>query len=378
MKVAFFSGNYNDVVDGVAVVSQRQVKALLDAGDQVRIYAPSSHHPSLTPSHGDFVPVPSIPIVSPYRLALGLPGRIRADLNQFRPDLIHVASPDWLGFSAQTYAQRKRLPCVGTFFTHYPNYMRYYGLPFLEKPCWWLLKKFYHRQRFKKVYVACQSLAENLTAQGIDCEYEIMPFGVDTESFNPKHRTGAEAWRAKLGIAPGKLVVLFVGRLVWEKGLKVYADVISQLLSKNLPVQAVVVGDGPAMAGFQKLLPGGIFLGKQLKNDLSVAFAASDLFLFPSTSETFGLVSLEAQAAGLPAIVANAIGSKDIVAHGQTGFICEAGNITQFTEACEQLIRDDGRRKQFSIAGQKKAADLNWSAVMELFVRSIHQTIGES
>lgn len=370
LRVAFFTGNYNGVIDGVALTSNRQVQALLDAGARVRVYAPIKDVPLIVPHVGDLVPVPSIGIVPPYRLALGLTPAVRRDVIDFRPNLVHLASPDWLGFSAQEFARRRRIPCVATFHTHFAHYCRYYGVGFLEPACWQLIRFFHARRRCHRTFVACQSMVEALQAHRVDANYDILPFGVDTNRFEPAKRSAD--WRTKHGFGPRDVVILFVGRLVWEKGLAIFADVVNRLKAKGLPVRGLVVGEGPAKDSLQARLPDAVYTGRLQGDELPTAFASSDVFLFPSASETFGLVSLEALASGLPAIVADATGSRDIVTHESDGLICPPEQAEPFVAATERLVIDDSLRRAFSQSAVRKASGLTWPAVMDHMVRAFH------
>ncbi len=374
LRVAFFTGNYNGVIDGVALSSNRQVQALLDAGAKVRVYAPIKDVPLIVPHVGDLVPVPSIGIVQPYRLALGLTPAVRRDVVDFRPNLVHLASPDWLGFSAQEFARRRRIPCVATFHTHFAHYCRYYGVGFLEPACWKLIRIFYGRRRCHRTYVACQSMVDALKAQRVDANYDILPFGVDTDRFEPAKRSAD--WRMKHGFGPRDVVILFVGRLVWEKGLAIFSEVVNRLKAKGHPVRGLVVGEGPAKEGLQGLLPDAVYTGRLQGDELPTAFASSDVFLFPSASETFGLVSLEALASGLPAIVADATGSRDIVTHESNGLICPPEQTEPFAAATERLVTDESLRRAFSLSAVRHASGLTWPAVMDRMVRAFHFAAG--
>jgi glycosyltransferase involved in cell wall biosynthesis len=369
LRVAFVTGNYNAILDGVSLTSQKQVAALLNADVPVRIYAPVNRIPAIAPHAGDLVTVPSIPIVPPYRLAVGLPPSIKRDLADFRPNLVHIATPDLLGVAAQEWARRRKIPVVTTFHTHFSSYTRYYGVGFLEPVVWRLMRWFYRRCR--EVYVASPSMIGELKAHGIEAPFVAAPFGVDAERFGP-HRWSAE-WRARHGFAEQDVLVLFVGRLVWEKGLATFAETCHELMRRCVPHRPVIVGEGPAGGDFRKRLPSGQFLGRLNGEELATAFASSDLFFFPSASETFGLVTLEAQASGLPAIVADATGSRDIVRHGIDGLIVPPGNVPGFADALEKLIRYTQLRAQMGAAAAQNAAGYRWSIVLDRMVANFRR-----
>ena len=368
------TGNYNAVVDGVALVTNRQVAALLSVGAAVRVYAPVAAIPSIVPHAGDLVPIPSIPIVPPYRLALGLSKKGRDDLARFRPNLVHIATPDLLGIAAQEWARRRKIPVVSTFHTHFGSYLTYYHCGFLNPIYVRAIRWFY--RRCDAVYVACQSMIEELRRTGIDANFVEMPLGVDTERFAPTKRS--EAWRATMGFSPNEIVLVFVGRLVWEKGIRAFIETVNLLETRGVPHRVLVVGEGPASDAFRTRLPNATFTGRLLGDELPTAFASSDLFFFPSASETFGLVTLEAIASGLPAVVADATGSKDIVRHGVDGLVCPPEDVPAFAAALERLIRDPALRRTMAESGIERARSFRWNLVLGKLVEAFHHVaIGE-
>lgn len=372
-RVAFFTGNFTDVVDGVALTSIRQVEYLVQQNVPVRVYAPISSKPALT-SIATPVDVPSIRIPSmPYRAALGLTPGIREDVRRFDPDIVHLATPDLLGWNALNWATRRKIPVVATFHTHFASYLKHYGLGFLEPVVWRLFRPFY--RRCTEVYVACQSMADELRRNGLDTNFVINPFGVDQSRFGPAKRSAE--WRAAHGFGPTDVVLVFVGRLVWEKGLKVWAETIRKLEADGVPHKALVVGEGPAGAGFRKLAPTAVFTGRLTGEELGVAFASADVFFFPSASETFGCVTVEALASGLPCVVADATGSRDIVRPGLDGFVCPPTDVGAFAHALSQLIRDTELRARLRANAPVRAAEFRWEAVLATMLANFRRVAGK-
>lgn len=372
LRVALFTGNYNAVIDGVALILNRYVKALLESGAAVRVYAPVADQPAIVPHAGDLVPVPSVPIVRPYRLALGLTPGVREDLARFRPNLIHLSTPDWLGFAAQEWGRRRRIPVVSTFHTHFGRYLRYYNVGFLERVYVLAIRWFY--RRCQSVYVACPSMIADLRRTGLDANFLELPLGVDPNRFTPAKRD--LEWRRRWGFEPDERVVLYVGRLVREKGLAIFAETMNALRTRGVPHRIFIVGEGPARDEFQALLPHAVFAGQLLGDDLPAAFASSDIFFFPSASETFGLVSLEAMASGLPCVVANATGSRDLVRNAVTGFVCPPHESAGYYAAIQELLASQPLRDQFSRAAVKRAQSYSWSNVLDRTVRMLRADAG--
>lgn len=365
LRVAVFTGNYNMLVDGVAVTTNRQVQHLLDQNIPVRVYAPTAK--TALPHAGDLISVPSVPLPKTvYRLALGLPQHIREDLKAFRPNLVHLASPDWLGFAAQEWARRRRLPVVSTFHTHFADYAKYYGLKFAEPLAWKLLAWF--SRRCQAVYVSAESMAAELRAHGVAANFVHAPFGVDQLHFNPGFRS--DAWRAAHGLGSNDIGILFVGRLVWEKGLAEFAEVVNRLTAAGLPVKAVVVGEGPAGDELRKRLPAASYTGRLSGQALGTAYASCDVFLFPSASETFGLVTVEALASGLVCVVADATGSRDIVRADIDGLVCPPYQADGFYAATAKLVTDPAVRATYRAAGLARAVTYRWDVVLAAMVEN--------
>jgi len=318
MRIALFSGAYNHIADGVSLTLNRLVAFLEGQGASVRVFAPTVPRAALSHA-GTLVPVPSIqaPGRPDYRVSLGLSARGRRNLTAFRPNLFHIATPDFLGLSALRAADRAGIPVVASYHTHFASYLDYYRLGTLEGLTWKYLRWFYGRCRH--VYVPTPSMLDVLRREGISGDLRLWPRGVDSALFSPARRS--LPWRRERGIADDEVVVTFVSRLVTEKGLEVVTDVLTGLRERGVPHRAVIVGEGPERPRVAAALPEAILEGHLTGERLAAAYASSDVFLFPSETETFGNVTLEALSSGLPAVVADATGSNALVQHGVTGFL---------------------------------------------------------
>lgn len=372
LKVALVTGNYNYAIDGVALTMNRLVGFLERTGVPVRVFAPTAK--PLFPHQGELVSVPSVPIpTTPYRLALGMPPSIRKRLRAFGPTVVHLCTPDLLGFAALRWARLQRVPVVTTYHTHFSGYLKFYRLGMLEPLAWWLKRRFY--QRCAEVYIAAASMAEELRAHRVNANYVEAPFGVDPKQFHPDRRSFA--WRQSHGIADDEVVVCFVGRLVWEKGLAVFADVLNQLHADGVKFRILVVGDGPARVGLQEKLPDAVFTGYLTAGELGTAFASADLFLNPSASETFGCVTVEALASGLTVIAADATGSRDIIRDGVDGVLCPPGDRAAFALAVRRLIENREARTMLQRAGIRRAAGYQWDAVLGEMLQNYERVLGK-
>jgi glycosyltransferase involved in cell wall biosynthesis len=361
-RIALFTGAYDHIADGVSLTLNRLVSYLGERGAIVRVYAPTVPSPALKHA-GTLIPVKSTsaPGRPEYRVSLGLTGEAHADLTDFQPDLFHIATPDLLGLAALRTARKWKTPVVASYHTHFASYLDYYRLGILEGAIWSYLRWFY--RQCLHVYVPTKSMEAVLRNHGIDGNLRLWPRGVDSLLFNPAKRSNA--WRAQRGIADSEIVVAFVSRLVAEKGLNVVVDVMRGLSDRHAPFRALIVGDGPERKNIESSMPSAIFEGHLTGEELATAYASSDVFLFPSETETFGNVTLEALSSGLPAVVANATGSNALVQDSVNGFLVEPRNQAAFLERVHQLVKDGELRRRMGTAARISAESYDWSAVLD-------------
>ncbi|MFQ6114090.1 MAG: glycosyltransferase family 4 protein [bacterium] len=375
LRVAIFSGSYNHIIDGATITLNRLVKFMESKKIPVLVISTTVDKPALNHS-GELVPVPSIPIPGrpDYRLAIGFPKSVRKKLREFRPTLVHLATPDLLGFRAMRYAQAYNTQIVASYHTHFIGYAKYYNLGMVEMLGWKYLRWFY--SQCKHVYVPTCCMADELKRRGITEGIRIWARGVDTELFNPDKRD--MEWRGALGYKDEHKIVTFVSRLVWEKGLQIYVDIVKKLNPSSCNIKPMVVGDGPAMKELQNMLPEAHFTGFITGNELARAYASSDVFLFPSETETFGIVTLEAMSSGIPVVVADATGSKSLVESGVTGFLAPPRNTNEFAKLVLQLANDDQLRARISKAARQKAlAYPSWDTINSRLLENCREALEE-
>jgi glycosyltransferase involved in cell wall biosynthesis len=360
LRVALFSGNYNYVRDGANQALNRLVGYLLRQGAHVRVYSPTTDTPAFEPT-GDLVSVPSIPIPgrSEYQLPLLLNARIRRDLDEFKPNVVHISSPDIVGHRAVSWARRKKIAAVASVHTRFDTYCAYYGLQFLEPLARGIMRRLY--QRCEVVMVPAESIAAILRAQRMNRDIAVWARGVDREQFNPERRD--MVWRREIGIDDDELVIVFLGRIVLEKGLDVFSETVRALRERGVKHHVLVIGEGPARPWFEEQMPGAIFVGQQTGTDLARALASADVFLNPSITEAFGNVTLEAMASGLPVVAAEATGATTLVRTGETGVLVEAGDIDGFADALEAYARDPELRRRHGEGGLAFAKTMDWDAI---------------
>lgn len=358
LRVALFSGNYNYVRDGANQALNKLVRHLLDAGVKVRVYSPTTAVPAFEPE-GDLVSIPALPLPGgrgEYRMALGLPRAARADLAAFRPNLVHISAPEFLGHAALAWAREHGIARVASLHTRFETYPRYYRLGFVEP---WLIRRltrFYNR--VDRVMVPGRSVAGLIRGWGVTTRIGIWSRGVDHARFNPQRRD--DDWRRRLGMPDDVPAIGFLGRLVLEKGLDIFAEVARELTRRGVPHRILVIGEGPARDWFARQVPEAIFTGFLTGDDLGRAVAGMDVFFNPSVTETFGNVTSEAMACAVPVVAARATGAIDLIEEGVTGFLVPPRDVTAYADAIERLARDPAMRRRFGAAGHAAMREYVW------------------
>ena len=374
LRIALFSGNYNYVRDGANQALNRLVGYLLRQGAKVRVYSPTVENPAFEAT-GDLVSVPSIAIPGrpEYRLPLRISREMKRDMEAFAPNIMHISAPDRVGRLMAKWARNRDLPVLASVHTRFETYFRYYNMSFAEPLAVAWLRKLY--RKCDALVAPSESMAQVLRQQRMNYDIDIWSRGVDRDIFYPARRD--RAWRQALGVADDTPVIGFLGRLVMEKGLDVFSDTIDQLNRRNVDHAVVVIGEGPARGWFESRLPNAKFVGFQGGADLARAVASMDMLFNPSVTETFGNVTLEAMACGLPVVAAKATGSQSLVEDNVSGRLITPGAIVQFAEALRLYCIDSALRAQHGNAGEQRSHDYSWDAinqtVADTYLRLIRQ-----
>ena len=374
LRIALFSGNYNITVDGANRALNRLVGFLLRQGAAVRVYSPTVDNPGMEPV-GDLVSLPSLPIPlrSEYRFSTGVNARIRRDLSQFSPNIVHVSAPDISGHRAVSWAHEHSLPVVASVHTRFETYLPYYHLGFLAPAVIALQRRFY--RSCDALVAPSQSMVEVLRAERMGGDIGIWSRGVDRTIFDPARRD--LTWRRSLGIADDDFVIGFLSRVVMEKGLDVFCDTIDELRRRGVPHKVLVVGEGPARAWFEERLGNGIFTGFTGGQSLGRAVASMDVMFFPSETEAFGNVSLEAMASGIPVIAAAATGSENLVDDGQSGRLIPPGDIAGYADAIAAYVSNWPLAREHGAAGEVLSRDYDWDKINQVVADTYLRKITE-
>ena len=375
LRIVLATGAFHAIRDGVALSMNRLAEYLEVRQHEVVVMAPGDVPATLAGRQRLPVPqplerrlVPPASVAMPgrpeYKLALGLGQAGEEALRALRPDLVHLATPDPLGMALQSWAWHHGIPVVCSFHTRFTAYFPYYHVGLLEEPAWFFwLANFY--KGCDHVYVPSDSIYRELLDHGLrEDRLRYWMRGVDTAQFHPAHR--CPTWRRELGIGDDEVLVLMTTRLVWEKGLTLVADVFNALRAAGVRFRSVVVGDGPAREEFQAMTPETIFVGTLMGEALSSAYASADVFFFPSQTETFGNVVLEAMASRLPVVASDASGSRMMVEPGVNGYMVEYGDVPGYVAALRQLVEDAGVREELAAEARRQAEEKwNWETILD-------------
>jgi len=321
------------------------------------------------------LPVINLPINAGYTMALPslVKKKIKKKLNEFSPDVIHIATPSLLGGFSLKYARKNNLPVITIYHTHFISYIDYYlkRLPFLINSVKHAVaknhKSFYNK--CDKVYVPAESIRSELEEIGIEpSKMKIWKRGIDIQLFSPDHKDPEFMQRLTGNENP---TILFASRLVWEKNLETLLRVYDLL--QNREVNLVVVGDGGAKKACMSRMENAIFTGKVSHRELAVLYASANVFLFTSISETYGNVVLEAMASGLPCVVADGGGSKDFIEQGVNGFKCEPDNESDYLEKILIILQDQALRYRFVQKGLDYTKQLSWEQLAQEYFNDLDQ-----
>lgn len=364
-RIVIVSGAYNNVVDGVSRTLNRLVKDLNSNDYQVYIVAPTRDPPALK-HYGALLPAPAmkLPFRGEYSLATGLDRCVRELLEEFDPEIVHIATPDVLGTQIQRWALDRNTPLTCSYHTRFNSYLPYYftgnTLEAIDSTLWWWMVKFY--RSCDHVYPPTSNVQKELEGKGFKPDtMRIWPRGINLTSFNPSHRSDEK--RQSWGANKDTVVILLVSRMVWEKNLMLFVNTISQLVDMNLPIRTVVAGEGPAKLEVMRLLPHATYLGHQDGGNLSIIYASADIFFFPSVTETWGSVTLEAMASGLAVVVPGGPAGSELVANNKTGMLFNPGNLNDTVAVLKRLVVDSMLRRRLQLSAVdrvRSSQDFTW------------------
>lgn len=371
MRIAYFTESLPPLTDGVSQTLSNLRISLESANIKYKFYSPfRSENPEWADKVYKILSVP-FPLYKRYRLSLPIFHDLKYSLDRFQPDIIHICSPFFSGLSAYNYAKKRCIPVVNSFHTRFVSYCEYYGYGWAEPYFWRYLRWFYNKGNM--TFVPSMPTIRELNEKGFN-NLKLWARGIDINQFSPAFADRAlkERWSPD-----GWPVAIFVGRLVAEKDIEVLLQAHSILKKRNVNYQLVLVGGGPYKHKIESSMPDIVLQGHLEGEALSRAYASADLFVFPSTTESFGNVIQEAAASGLPSIGAAEGGVKDIIRDGETGFLARPKDAEDFARKMEEVILNKMLRDSMAGEAFKATSHKSWDNINRGLIDNYKEVIAE-
>ena len=363
LRVALVTETYPPEVNGVAVTFARVVEGLHARGHDLQLVRPRQGAAQLARRETRFneVLVRGLPIPRYPELKMGLPaqGLLQRLWAAQRPDVVHIVTEGPLGWSALRAARRLGLPVVSDFRTNFHAYSRHYGVAWLQAPVMAYLRHFHNRTAC--TMVPTESLKNELAAAGLQ-GLRVVARGVDAQRFSPLHRSAA--LRASWGADPGTCVAMCVGRLAPEKNLGSVVSAFEAMREHEPRTRLVLVGDGPERQRLGQRCPEAHFAGVRHGADLAAHYASADVFLFPSTTETYGNVVPEAMASGLAVVAYDHAAAGQLIRHGENGLLARCDDTLEFCRVARRIAGDWAQLRELGAAARATAMRLDWGRIV--------------
>jgi phosphatidylinositol alpha 1,6-mannosyltransferase len=377
MRIAIYSEIYWPMVSGVALTLRRLVDALHARGHSVRVYTAQYELPPGAVPRPEVHASPSRPffLAPDVHWAFPRTADLIADMREFQPQVVHLATEFAMGYPGLKASRALGLPIIASSHTDYEAYARPYGrwLVTAVQPGWTYLRWFYKHAH--KVLCPTRVYEARLHARGV-MHTGIWTRGVNAEEFNPRFRS--DAWRAKFGVGPQDTLVTFVGRIAPEKNLELLLEAWQRLAPVRGNAQLTLIGDGLLVDGIRKRnIPGLHLLGHLHGIELATSYASADVFAFPSSTETFGNVMLEAMASGTAPVCVNVGGPTEYAIDERNALIAGANDLESFTAKLGRLITDAGLRRHISEGARQTALGRRWDAIYDQLLDDYAETIAD-
>jgi len=362
LQIALVTETYPPEINGVAITLGRMVDGLLKRRHAIHVIRPRQGKDDVAKVTERFTEslVHGIPIPGYPELKSGLPAtrKLLQLWRQQRPDIVHVATEGPLGWSACSAARQLDIPLSSGFHTNFRNYSQHYGLGWLKKPIGAYLRHFHNRTQC--TLVPTSALQTSLSQEGYR-DVQVVSRGIDTALFHPDKRS--MTLRRHWGIEDDALVAILVSRLAAEKNLPLAILAFEQMQSVHPDARLVMVGDGPARTALQQRFPQIIFAGMRSGEDLARHYASADIFLYPSVTETYGNVTMEAMASGLAVLAYDYAAAREHVQHEINGLIAPFDDADAFISLAKGMAHDDERLRRMRRNARASVEHLTWEKI---------------
>lgn len=375
MKIAIFTDTFSPQINGVTKNLDRLLNYFSANEIEYLVFAPETA-PRIENIHEkNVVRMKSFNFFLYPELKFSLPNylKIKSQLLKFNPDLIHLITPFNIGLTGLYAARQNNTPIVASYHTNFDQYLDYYNINFLEKAAWKYLRWF-HDQALRN-YCPSEETKKELAKKDF-INLDIWGRGIDSELFSPEHRDQNFIQKHNL---EDKISILYVGRIAREKNLSLLINSFKKLNKKyKKKIELIITGDGPELKVLKKDAPENvIFTGFKNGLELSKIYASSDIFAFPSLTETYGNVVIEAMASGLPVAAIMAGGVKENLINGYNGLAVENNDLEEFSSELEKLIINDKLRDSLAHNARQYALEQSWDQVFEKLHNSYKKVISD-
>ena len=366
MRIAMVTETYPPEVNGVARTIGLMAEGLQRRGHAIQLVRPrqNGHDHAVDTPHFAEVLRPGIPIPRYTQLKMGLPSRrlLEGAWREQRPDIVHIATEGPLGWSALSAARRLDIPVASDFHTNFHAYSKHYGFAWLAGPVAAYLRAFHNRAAC--TMVPTREMAEDLAALRFE-RLRVVGRGVNPAVFTPERRS--RALRASWGAGDDTLVALCVSRFAPEKNFALVIQAYEAMRRIRPDARLVLVGDGPLVDELRRKNVGYVIAGRKVNGELSAHYASGDVFLFPSMTETFGNVTVEAMASGLGVVAYDYAAAREVMRHGDNGLLAPFGDAAAFIAHAEHLARDVELARSLGRAARRTAEHLTWERIVADF-----------
>ncbi|HUJ88498.1 MAG TPA: glycosyltransferase family 1 protein [Burkholderiales bacterium] len=372
LRVAMVTETYPPEVNGVARTIGLMAEGLRARGHAIQLVRPRQHRDDRGVQEAEFEELlrPGIPVPRYTQLKMGAPGAraLERAWRRWRPDLVHVATEGPLGWSALSAARGLKLPVVADFHTNFHAYSKHYGISWLRRPIEGYLRHFHNRADCTLVPTA--ELAAQLGARGFE-RLRVVGRGVSPEVFSPARRS--RALRASWGAGDDTLVALCVSRFAPEKNFPLVIEAYQAMRRRRPDTKLVLVGDGPLLEKLRRARIGCVIAGRLVNGELSTHYASGDVFLFPSITETFGNVTLEAMASGLGVVAYDYAAARQHLEHGRSALLAPYDDRAAFIAQAERMASEPQLARQLGCAARAVSEGVTWSHIVRDFEAALFE-----
>jgi glycosyltransferase involved in cell wall biosynthesis len=376
LRIAMVSETYPPEVNGVAVTVKRMVDGMRERGHTVELVRPRQGKDDVAASEETFSEVltGAMPMFAYYGLQIGKPckNRLLKHWQKHRPDIVQVATEGPLGWSAVSAARKLGIPIATDFHTNFHTYTEHYGVGWLNKPIGAYLRYFHNRTDC--TMVPTRELRDTLEQDKYK-DVAVVSRGVDTTLFHPAKRS--RELRNQWGADDDTPVVMMVSRMAAEKNLQVVINAFEQMQAIIGDAKMVMVGDGPERAALESRYPNVIFAGMRSGEDLAAHYASGDVFLYPSLTETYGNVTVEAMASGLAVLAYDYAAAREHIRHDVNGLLAPFNDSKAFYDHAVALVQIPDRIQRLRVQARRSVEQLTWAAIMGQ-LESVLQNIVQS